>query len=42
MGKKVAILGAVMIGICLVLQFVFGFGYFMLIALFALAWGGDV
>ena len=41
MGKKVAILGAVMIGLCLVLQFVFGFGYFMLIALFALAWAGQ-
>ena len=41
MGKKVAVLGAVMIGLCLVLQFALGFGYIMLILLFAAAWAGQ-
>lgn len=41
MGKKVAILGAVMIGIALVLQLALGFGYIMLILLFAAAWAGQ-
>ena len=41
MGKKVAILGAVMIGLCLLLQLVLGFGYIMLIILFAAAWAGQ-
>lgn len=41
MGKKVAILGAVMIGLALVLQFALGFGYIMLILLFAAAWAGQ-
>ncbi|PWQ99748.1 DUF962 domain-containing protein [Leucothrix pacifica] len=41
MGKKVAILGAVMIGLALVLQLALGFGYIMLILLFAAAWAGQ-
>ena len=41
MGKKVAILGAIMIGVSLLLQFIFGFGYIALIIIFAAAWAGQ-
>lgn len=41
MGKKVATLGAVMIGACLLLQLVIGFGFISLALLFALAWAGQ-
>lgn len=41
LGRKVAILGAVLILVCLLLQWVLGFGWLTLIVLFALAWGGQ-
>ena len=41
MGQKVAIAGAVAIAAAWLIQMIFGFGYFTLIALFALAWAGQ-
>lgn len=38
MGKKIAILGAVMIAASLVLQLVIGFGFLMLVMIFVAAW----
>ncbi|WP_022953536.1 DUF962 domain-containing protein [Leucothrix mucor] len=41
MGKKIAILGAAMIGASLVLQLAIGFGFFMLVLIFVAAWAGQ-
>ncbi|RVU86295.1 DUF962 domain-containing protein [Leucothrix sargassi] len=41
LGKKVATLGASMIGISLVLQLLLNFGYIALIVIFAIAWAGQ-
>jgi uncharacterized membrane protein YGL010W len=41
MGKKIAILGAVMIAASLVLQLVIGFGFLMLVMIFVAAWAGQ-
>ena len=41
MGKKIAILGAVMIAASLVLQLVIGFGFLMWVMIFVAAWAGQ-
>lgn len=41
MGKKVATVGAGMIGVSLLLQLIIGFGFITLVVIFAAAWAGQ-
>ena len=41
MGKKVAMVGAGMIGVSLLLQLILGFGFITLVVIFAAAWAGQ-
>lgn len=41
MGRKVAVVGASMIGVSLLLQLILGFGFIALIVIFAAAWAGQ-